>query len=327
MMMSLREKSDWYGQMLSAFSRHRDYWQKLAEVNKRTVPDGVTLVYPHNSWSVKCTEPFDYILGKNEDEEHILGFINLPLVYEYRDSGVFVMSGETAKRLSDEEIEKIIGLPVLTDGKAVDVLKNRGFDLGIAAERISIRRLNEEFTEHEINSGNAGTRWNGKFLTDEAYKLVGGNPEVIGRYIKTVPGSEENDGAVANVVIKTPNGAKWAVFGFDLLNRTVSTAKREQIFNSIEYISGKPLSSRMITAFSAMVHPRADKDGSLACVSITNCTMGKYENVKIKVQHEPGTKALLMGQYLTPAELSVDENGIVTIPEIGGWNVATLFFE
>lgn len=131
--------------MLSAFSRHRDYWQKLAEVNKRTVPDGVTLVYPHNSWSVKCTEPFDYILGKNEDEEHILGFINLPLVYEYRDSGVFVMSGETAKRLSDEEIEKIIGLPVLTDGKAVDVLKNRGFDLGIAAERISIRRLNEEF--------------------------------------------------------------------------------------------------------------------------------------------------------------------------------------
>ena len=51
----------------------------------------------------------------------------------------------------------------------------------------------------------------------------------------------------------------------------------------------------MITGFSAAVHPRVNADGSLACVSITNCTMGKYENIKIKVQRKPGTKALLMG--------------------------------
>lgn len=327
MMMHLKESIDWYGQMLNAFSHHRSYWQELAETNKTTSPDGITLVCPHSNMSIKCTKPFDYVLGDNEYEEDILGFISLPLVYEYRDSGVFVMCGKTAEKLSDEEIEKLIGLPVLTDGDAIDVLKKRCFDLGISAEKISVLMLNEEFSEHKINCGHLGDTWNGKFLISEAYKLVGGNPEVMGRYKKTVPGYEENDGTIANAIITTPKGAKWAVFGFDLFNRTVSTAKREQIFNSIEYISDKNISARMITAFSSTIHPRVNADGSLACVSITNCTMGKQENIKIKVQCEPGTKAVLMGQYLTPSELTVDENNIVTIPEIGGWNVATLFFE
>lgn len=327
MMMHLREDIDWYGQMLGGFSRHRKYWEKLAQINKRTAPSGTVVVYPHNGWSVKCENPFDYVAGKNEDQEAILAYINLPLVFEYRDDGIFVMSGDTAERLSDEEMEKLISRPVLTDGAAVEVFKKRGFDIGISAEKVSVRKISEELTDHKINTRYAGTMWGGKFLASDAYKLIGENLEVIGRYKKTVPQEVENDGAAANAIITTPKGAKWAVFGFDLWNRTVSTAKREQIFNSIEYISEKPLSARMITGFSAAVHPRVNADGSLACVSITNCTMGKYENIKIKVQRKPGTKALLMGQYQTPTELTVDEGGIVTVPEIDGWSVATLFFD
>lgn len=327
MMMHLREDVSMYGKMLDGFVAHKDYWKKLSEINKKTSPYGLILAYPKNGNSVVCEKPFEYINGENEDKETEWGYVNVPLVYERRNDGIFAISGEMISRMSDEEIEHLLSQPLVTDGEAIIALEKRGFDLGVKSTEVMTNSMREVFTDHEVNRGYEGTAWNGKFLEYRAWSLTGDNMEVLGRFEKTVPGDVVGDGTAANVIITTPKGAKWAVFGYDAWNRTISTAKREQIFNAMEYISEKPLDVRMISAFSAMVHPRMYENGEIASISLTNCTLGRYEDVQIRVNKAPGTKAELWGQYDEPIELTVDENSVITIPKSDGWTVSTIFFK
>ena len=184
-------------------------------------------------------------------------------------------------------------------------------------------------TEHKINHDIFQKEWSGKFAGKrEGYKIkpLSEKIEVLGRYTSVKEGAE-NSGAIATAIITTSMGAKWAVFGFDIWNRFLSTSRRNQIFNTLEYISGNPLPARMIESFSSIVLPRKYKNGNLASVSVVNCMPGESGEYHIKVQMPEGTKALYMSQYGKKEELTVGADGVLKMPSLDAWKVATVFFE
>ena len=328
MMMDVNEDFSWYRKEFEAFSKHREYWEKLSKTNKISAQCGVNAVYPDGRWAIKCEKPFDYA-ESDRAEENILRYVSLPMSYLRNTGGTHIIHGNDAARISDETICDLLSKPVITDAKTIEVLTERGYKFDISAEPIDTIALHEDYAKHKINDGITDKSWTGSFAGKrQGYKLniLSENVEIVGLYGANNTGVE-NDGAVATAVITTQNGAKWAVFGFDLWNRIISTSRRNQIFNTVEYISGKPLPARLIEAFSSIILPRVYKNGALASVSVVNCMPGKSGEYHIKLQAKEGAKALYMAQYGKKTELTVGKDGILTMPSLGAWNVATVFFE
>ena len=328
MMMDVNEDYSWYRKEFEAFLQHREYWEKLSKTNKISMQCGVNAVYPDGRWAIKCEKPFDYA-ESDRAEENILRYISLPVSYLRNTGGTHIIHGNDAARISDETVSDLLSKPVITDAKTIEVLTERGYKFDILAEPIDTIALHEDYAKHKINDGITDKSWTGRFAGKrQGYKLniLSENVEIVGLYGANNTGVE-NDGAVATAVITTQNGAKWAVFGFDIWNRIISTSRRNQIFNTVEYISGKPLPARLIDAFSLIVLPRVYKNGDLASVSVVNCMPGDSGEYSIKLQIPSGKKAVYMAQYGKKAELTAGDGGILKMPSIPPWTVATVFFE
>ena len=328
MMMDVSEDYSWYRKEFEAFTKHRKYWEMLASYNQKTVQCGVNAIYPDGRWSIKCKEPFDYA-ESDKAEENILRYVSLPLSYKKEMSGIQIIHESDAGRISDETVEKLLSLPVITSAETVKILSERGYRFDIEAEKIDTLRLYEECTDHAINQGIDIREWSGKFAGKrEGYQLIplSDRVEIVGRYTSALS-EAPNYGAAATVIATTEKGAKWAVFGFDLWNRIVSTSRRNQIFNAVEYVSQKPLPARMIDSFASIVLPRAFKNGDLASVSVVNCMPGESGEYLMKVEAPEGKAALYMAQYGEKRELRVGENGILKMPSLGAWTVGSVFFD
>jgi len=327
MMMDLEEEFSYYRKMYEAFSSHREYWEMLARTNNNSKQCGVNAVYPDGRWAVKSDKLFKYAEGDGA-EESILRYTSLPMAYQRHYDGVNIIHGNDAARISDETVRELLGKPVITDAKTIEVLLERGYKFDISVELIDTIKLNEEYPDHKINNDISQKVWSGRFGGKrEGYKIkvLSDNVEIVGRYRAAVK-IADNIGCASTVIITTSEGAKWAVFGFELWNRILSTQRRNYIFNIVEYISGKPLPAKLMGAFPSIVLPRAYKNGELASVSIVNCMCGESGEFKIKVQVPAGKKALYMSQYGKKEALTVGDGGIIKMPSLSAWNVATVFF-
>ena len=84
----------------------------------------------------------------------------------------------------------------------------------------------------------------------------------------------------------------------------------------------------MLSCEQAIVNIRQDENKEVKAVSITNCTIGTEEDLKVLIRKPCGEKITLQGQYEDFEELSFersDEGIIVTVPKIAPWSVATIF--
>lgn len=328
MLMEENEEESFYRREFELFSLHRPYWEKLSITNKKSVQAGVNSVFLKGKWAYRSEIPFDYA-EPDPAAETVLRYIGLPMSYRQKTDGVQILHGSDVNRLSDEAVKELLAQPTITDAEAIEKLTARGCAFDIKVTRINTLRLSEECADHEINRRVARRVWCGRFAGQRTgYRIDAQSEkvEVVGRYLALVKGAEDS-GAIATAIVTTPAGAKWAVFGFDLWNRVVSTSRRDQIFNTVEYIGGRPLPARMIEGFSSLVLPRVYSDGALASVSVVNCTPGESEEYRLRVAAPKGAAARYMTQYGRQAEITVEEGGIVRMPSLAPWNVGTLFFD
>ncbi len=227
----------------------------------------------------------------------------------------------------------------------------RGFNLPVDAEEINTLTLSERFTDHIINDGMVSRRWNGQFCASDSYEIIAKDDsqvEVLSEYVKvTSPDTPQNEcvymancvirknkavNKIANAVFTTPLGAKWAVFGFDIWGRTVSTEKKDIYLNTAAYISGHRQSAGIVTPLKALLQSRVNEKGELTQVSITNITVADSGNVKLRVLNPISTKAIFAGQYSEEKELTLvptETEGIfeITLSNLKPWTVSTVFFQ
>lgn len=322
------EPMSWHGQMLGAFAKHRPYWEKLCDLNNRTRAAGLKPALTHEGYRAKVGGYFEY---SAESFYFALPFryFNIPVAMTRADCDVYLLNAENARRMSEAEVIDLLHKPVVTDGASLQVLIDRGFDVGAKAQPISTRILSERFTDHAVNRGFGGHHWGGTWGHNDDWEILGDDLEVFGEYF-TTNGSVLEGTHAASAAFETPYGAKWAVF-YNMWARGISSEKRDQFRNAMEYISGKKFAAELVTPIQAIVHPRVDENGKTAAVTITNVTVGDSGELEVIIRNPAGTKFVFMGQYAAETELNAEKIGDgeyrVIIPDIHGWSAATVFVE
>lgn len=328
MLMNDYEPMTWHGQMLGKFAEHRPYWKKLCEVNNRSHQTGLKLALSHEGYLIQRRNAFEYCV-----ESFYFGltfrYFNVPVAMTREDCDVYLLNVENARRMSEAEILDLLHKPVVTDGASLQALNERGFHIGANAQRIETRLLSERYTDHVVNKGFEGRRWGGKWGRTSDWEILGENLEPLGKYA-TSNGVKLDREYAASAVFTTPYGAKWAVF-FDMWNRGISTEKRNQYLNAMEYISGKRFAAELVTPIQAILHPRVDETGKTVCASVTNVSVGDSGELSVIIRNPAGTNFTYMAQYYPETKLDAEDLGggayLVKIPNLHGWSVGTIFVD
>ncbi len=328
MLMNDYEPMEWHGQMLGAFAEHRPYWKRLCEVNNRSHQTGLKIVLTHEGYLAKTSHMFEYSV---ESYSYALPFryVNIPVAMTREDCDVYLLNAENARRMSDAEVRELLKKPVVTDGAAMNVLISRGYDVGAKAQPIATAILSEFYTNHPVNGAAAGRKWGGRWGKNEDWEILGDNLEILGCYRPT-NGTTLDRTCVASAIFTTSEGAKWAAF-YDMWGRGISTEKRDQYRNAMEYIAGKRFAGELVTPIQAVVHLRVNDAGKTVAMSVTNCTVGDSGELSVIIRNPAGENFTYMGQYSPEVKLDAENIGdgeyLVKIPDIHGWSVGTIFVD
>ena len=231
--------------------------------------------------------------------------------------------------MSAEEISDFLGKNVITDGETVEILQNRGFDLGVRLRPLSSLEClssNEHFTDHPVNSVGAESftstifsRGSSKYyaITD-----IPENSEVLGYY-------DGDPSAYTDVIIPVQGGARWAVIGHALWKHIVPSHQRDRIINMLDYIAPTALASRLISPVQAFVLSRVDKiSGKTLAVSLLNCTIEPQSQIKVLIRNPEAKAFTYVSQYDGETPLHFEETAdgfLVTIPKLSPWSLGTVF--
>ncbi len=321
------EPMSWHGEMLAAFAKHRPYWEKLSEVSKRGTVSGLTPFFPKTAYLIKSKKPFDYSHEEIFFAEG-LRYCAVPVAFTDKEAPVYVINGKVAEALSSDEAEFLLGKNVICDGKAVEALAARKIIKDIGARQVNVQLMRELFTDHPVNKGMEGRKWGGQIWRHNDYEIFGENLEAITQYFTQSTGELKICGT-ASAIYTTEKGAKWAVFGFDLWERTKSTEKRTQLLNACKYISGSGFAAELLSPLQACIYPVVDKNNKCIAVSIVNCTVGESGELTLKVRNPAGNKFSFMGQTAPLTEINAEQTAKneyeLSLPSIPGWSVATVF--
>ncbi len=345
------EKTEWHNEMLSAFSSHRPYWERLSKGTENTEQGGFVYAVSKVGHLRDVEEEMDYSYPCFDRVRNFryLGF-SVAMKNNAFSNEVRLLHFNNAEDMSNEELEELLGYPVITDAKTVILLNERGFNLPVNAKEINTLTLSERFTDHIVNKGMESRRWAGQFCASNSYEIVVENKEkteILSEYVKVCsPATADNEcvamanrgirkfksvNKTANAIFTTPKGAKWAVFGFDMWGRTLSTEKKDIYLNAAAYISGKRQPAEILTPIKALLQSRINNDGKLTQVSVTNITVAESGQVRLRVSNPVSRKAVFMGQYAEETQLKLlpteaEDIFEVSIPNLKPWAVGTVFF-
>lgn len=343
MAMTLNEDMSHYEKELELFSIHRPYWEKMSDINAKTYQAGMQFFISKDAYKkrAKTGDGLDALFF-----EHYNALIHwtrdaFPIAYDKKDDTVFVLHPNCVDALTDDDVKYLLTKNVFTDGETVKLLSDRGYDLGISAylqDNAVFTRITEHATDSPINAGLK--TWKASLFTpgdNSSYYIVPNNAEikVLAFYeslvsLEAYTDSKDYPYGISDLILTTPLGAQWAVFGHCPWKGVISSAKQQQILNAVDYICGGRLCARVETPFPAVLLPRKNERGETACVALTNCTIGDSGKLKVRIRNSAGSNFSYMSQYDGYGSLDYVKDGndyIVTVPNIKPWSVLTIFIE
>lgn len=357
MLMNDYEPMAWHEEMFAAFQAHRPYWERLREGTYGTKPDGLMLALAEDGISASdAVFPNVYPVRNYRAAQKLRydGF-SIHMQLKAPSDTVRLLHADNAAQLSDKEITELLKFPVITDGYSMRILTQRGIALPIHVDEIAVIRYLERFTDHSVNRAiipnQAWHLWGGQFgkSLDCAILPTDNNCfEPLSEYIRVATSDTPDEqcvsvanagtqryvatGQYASGIVTMPSGVKWAVFGFDLWERTKSLAKRDQLLEAAAYISGHRQPAEVVTPIKTLVQARTNTQGRLTQVSITNATVGDCNNVVVRIFRPAGQTAFYQSQYSEPVSLplmptEVPDIYTVMIPACRAWTVGTVFIK
>lgn len=349
MMMAVNEPLDFYDSEFALFSKHRKYWDRLSDYNKVSHQSGLQFFMSKKMWQKKLDPDADMSEFNNEHYEKSQSILRnaIPVAYDNDDTTLYLLHAEIAKMMSLDEAKYLLTKNVVCDGESIEILTNRGIDCGIKAHRVEFLdtfKIAEKFTDHPANTKPGGNfKMSGLLPHRSVYhSLEKGSAEIeiIGEYVPTAAVGVTvtpygNDPAypygLAEAIVHTKEGGKWAVLGYAPWKGVIPSYKRDQMLNLADYISNNGLCARLLTAFPAVLLPRKhNENGKTVSVSLTNCTVGESGELELLIRNPIGENFTFMSQYNGEKKLDYVKNGndyIVKVPSINAWSVATVFID
>ncbi|MBR5871703.1 MAG: hypothetical protein IKZ09_11775 [Clostridia bacterium] len=350
-MMNDYEDMDWHGEMLAAFARQRPYWERLARASENTVRGGLQLCMGRQMWArpMADTEGDFSWVGEPVHTANQFRPLGVGVTFDDVRHPVFLLHPDHVGALTDDEIRHLLSCPVVTSGDVLCALEARGFGdcFSASARPISTAQLYETFTDHPVNLGYTTAaegvvrrRWSQSFYFTAGQAIVDrtGETEPLGYYGSdsaaaepAFPGEAHPFGC-ADAIVHTSHGARWAVFGHNPWNNTVSSRRRAQILAAADYISDRALTAILDTPAKVQLLPRENAEGYLTSVSAVNLTVGDSGALQLRLRRAALAKGQNTVLYCSmnepPVRLPLIRDGedwLVTLPSIAAWSIGTVF--
>ena len=356
-MMNDYEDMDWHGEMLAAFARQRPYWERLARASKGTVRGGMQLCMGRAMWTRPLSDGDGDFVWAGEPIHTAETFrpLGFGVTFDETANPVYLLHPAHVSALTDEEIRHLLTRPVITSGDVLIALAARGFGdcFSAGAQAISTAQLYETFTDHPVNAkytetkgGVVRKRWSQSFYFTEGQAIIDrndsvnfvGTTEPLGYYnsdsaaaVPAFPGEDHPFGC-ADAIVHTSNGARWAVFGHNPWNNTISSRRRAQIIAAADYISDRALTAVLDTPAKAQLLPRENSAGQLTSVSVVNLTVGASGVLQLRMRNPAlkngQTTALFASMTAAPCHLPLYRDGddvLVSLPSLDAYSIGTLF--
>ena len=329
----------WHEKMLARFSEIRPYWEKLSDVSKNAYRSGLCIFKGEAAHLMPLSpddEPFSWIDIIFENNIDLLT-VGIPITHDQHKPTAYLLHHDMIAHLTDTDIEFLLSQPVLTDAESVVKLCKRGY-----SDRFRLRFSEvscpayERLTEHAINGEDSGRKFTESsfFLapmqkyTIDAYDDT---TEVIANLYHNITSEPLGNSAVLTHTYgkDSQRAAKWAVFGYCIWNDVISSAKRNQILNAIDWLS--PLPSKLISCEQTVMIPSVDKNNKTVSVTVSSASIGETEELEILIRNPLGKKLTVMSTKhaaITPLSVFNDANELtVTLPSLEPYEIVTVFFE
>lgn len=345
LLQNFNEPVEYHAAMLEAFAKRRKYWQKLIDLNKNTVQSGLTIAYSPNRYKMKLEKddaPFEWKKELYDVCDRLWSILGVPMCFKKNNEGVVLLHPMVAKAMTDNEIMDLIGKPVITDGKTIAMLCERGFGkyLNITAKEKQLGIFSEQLIDHAVNAHvKGGGTWVTSFFVSKEryqYELHGENIEPMSKFITARPnvektGEEPFPYGIASAITTTEKGAKWSVHGEYPWSGIISFDKRNQFISIANYISGTAVSAILETPIQAIVMPRENANGEITSVSVLNKTVGDSGVLTLKIKNPAGKKFKFMTfkddkVIEKNVKCTMEDNcAVLKVPSISGWGIGTVY--
>ena len=125
--------------------------------------------------------------------------------------------------------------------------------------------------------------------------------------------------------------SKGGVVNVDGVGMYPLASVRTRLLNDLDKAAGGVFPVRVDACRPLRILPRVLPDGRLDSVTILNLSIGDTDELKVRVRLPASEKACWQGVKQGPAPLAVERGTaegerVVTIPNLAGWQIATVFF-
>ena len=108
-------------------------------------------------------------------------------------------------------------------------------------------------------------------------------------------------------------------------------SRRTRLLDDLDSATDGNFPVRIDVCRPLRILPRVREDGALDSVTILNLSIGDTDEVKVRVRNPASEKVFWQGVKQKPSALAVDRGAapnerVITIPNLTGWQIVTLFF-
>ena len=240
------------------------------------------------------------------------------------DSAVAVLaSGDCLSKLSDKKIKELLSKSLLTDGKGVEILCERGFAdaCGGKIDKSYDNSMAERFTDHPLN-GEYANYYRDIFMnfcyyyknTGNAYSFIPESGAEIISNLETIAHKE------LGCSFYISENKKFAADGYLFPDSVNTAAKRAQLTNVLDTLSGGRLPILLECDTKIMPCVNANADGDMT-VMLTNASFDDSGRIKCTVRNDKRFYTISDSGELIPAS---QEGNVITIENIKPWGYVLL---
>lgn len=345
LMQTFTESLDYYSETLRLFTEHRNYWKTLIELNKDTHQVGMEYVLPKSSGS-KNIEQGETVQKYFNDwfnpflyADSLSDFIknNFPVSFGNKQAKVKILKYDCARCLSQEEVVELLKKPCLCDIGTFKYLSKKYDCFNATFEEISKKdcyKFGLKYTSDCIFPDLANKTIPQRFLFHDFSRIIPKDNDYVALAEFTtnskelVPNGKYPYG-IAECLVRTSQGAQWAVFGGNLWSPVINYNRKIFFEKLYEYLAQEKICVRLLNTTPAVLLPRANKENKITSVSIFNCSLDEFDP-EIVIRNPIGTQFFVMDKTGIKVPVVAKVNGneyTLSLPKLQAYHIATIIVE